>query len=80
MNFHSTTKKTFNELLKINNEYDKAPTKYLLSLYRRVKVSLVNLRKFLGDSIDDDLGDEIDFMKSQVNSLKKELDKREHVK
>lgn len=80
MSFHSTTKKTFNELLKINNEYDKVPTKYLLSLYRRVKVSLVNLRKFLGDSIDDDLGDEIDFMKSQVNSLKKELDKREHVK
>ena len=80
MSFHSTTKKTFNELLKINNEYDKVPTKYLLSLYRRVKVSLVNLRKFLGDSIDDDLGDGIDFMKSQVNSLKKELDKREHVK
>lgn len=80
MSFHSTTTKTLTELLKIDNSYDKVPTKYLLSLYRRVKIALSNIRKFLGDSIDDDLGDNIDFMKSQVISLKKELDKREHIK
>jgi hypothetical protein len=80
MSFHSTSKKTLNELLKINNEYDKVPTKYLLSLYRRVQVSLSNIRKVLGNSIDDNLGDNIDFMKLQVISLKKELDKREHIK
>lgn len=38
------------------------------------------MRKHFGYSIEDELEDDIAYFKSQVTSLKEELDKREHIK
>lgn len=82
MSFGSTIEKTINEIKKIENKtfsyderaYEKVPTKYILSLYRRCTIHLSSL------SWNENIKIEINYLLNAKDRLKKILDKRENIK
>lgn len=82
MSFGSTIAKTVDEIKKIEEKthcydesvYDKVPTKYILSLYRRCYIHTSAL------AWDNNIKVEINYLLNARDRLKKILDKRENIK
>lgn len=82
MSFGTTIAKTVDEIKKIEDKtysydervYDKVPTKYILSLYRRCSIHLSAY------SWDERMKIEINYLLNARDRLKKVLDKRENIK
>lgn len=82
MSFGTTIAKTVDEIKKIEDKtysydervYDKVPTKYILSLYRRCSIHLS------AQSWGEQMQIEINYLSNAKDRLKKLLDKRENIK
>lgn len=92
MSFHSTKTKTLKELQMLNTE--KAPTKYILSLYKRTNIHLNQIAKYIDTNCYNDYLNNKELFCQNKHSieekeyitlknfsidLKKILDKKEHL-
>lgn len=88
MSFNSTIQKTVNEIKKIEsvsfnyseNLYDKIPTKYVLSLYRRCQQHISSYAWYIDDYNKAELICNLNYLRNAKDRLKKILDKRENLK
>lgn len=91
MSFGSTVRKTVDEIKRIEDKtycydervYEKVPTKYILSLYRRCSNHLYQYSWYLDEDnhyANDEMKISINYLSNASDRLKKVLDKRENIK